>query len=185
MVVLVLSRLNDALSFERTLYLNLPHHQFKRPTTTTINMSSDEYDDIDEEDFLHAISQVSQPNPTSPRPAKRRRVSLQNDSISDSNSNPSSASHRKSSTSRKKRSLSIEADQSAGDASEKPAKEPKKKKPKHLIHIPKVHKEFKETYSYGTQADGEPGSSPYLARGAIWKIPRPPPGAETRQVKKL
>lgn len=151
-------------------------------------MSSDiEFDDIDEEDFIQAISQVSQPNTTSPRPSKRRRLSPQYNNTDDSNSNLSSASHRKSSAPKKKRTSSIEGDQSAGDASQKAVKEPKKKKQKYLIHIPKVHKEFEETYQYGTQADdGGPGSSPYLARGAIWKVPKPPPAVfEKRQVGKL
>lgn len=141
-------------------------------------MSSDfEFDDFDEADLLAAISQVSQPQITPPRPSKRRRLSPSNDAIEDSDSELTSSFRARPPNQNKKRTLSFEEDRSEEQAAEKAAKEPKKKKPKHLIHIPKVQREFEESFQYGTQAaDGEPGSSPYMARGARWKLPRPPAG---------
>ncbi|KAF8866441.1 P-loop containing nucleoside triphosphate hydrolase protein [Acephala macrosclerotiorum] len=123
-------------------------------------MDEDDYGEFDEDDLIEALSQASQTLPrlrSSPRPAKRRRLSddIENDEIED-----------------RRPRRSRESTGSEVHSSEEESEKSKKKKYK--IHI--ADRDVPAAKILGaTQAEALPDSSPYRIRGPIYKKPRPEP----------
>ncbi|CZR50811.1 related to ATP-dependent DNA helicase mph1 [Phialocephala subalpina] len=123
-------------------------------------MDEDDYGDFDEDDFIEALSQPSQTLPplrSSPRPAKRRRLSddIEDDEIEDRR-------HRRS------------RESTGSDVHSGEEETEKSKKKKYKIHI--ADRDVPAAKILGaTQAEALPDSSPYRIRGPIYKKPRPEP----------
>jgi ATP-dependent DNA helicase MPH1 len=120
-------------------------------------IDEDDYGNIADEDLIEAFSQASQSLPplSSPRPAKRRRISDETgDNIG---------------TGRRRRSRQSTGSEVSGDEEEDNART---KKNKYKIHI--GDKEVPAAMILAaTQAEALPDSSPYRIRGPIYKKPRP------------
>jgi hypothetical protein len=127
------------------------HHQ---PTAMS---TSDEFGDSDDEALIFAatqadVGQIQDDFEESPRLAKRRRI---NSTAVDANNKFSDEGDIGDSQGEE----GIDADESA-------------KKPKYLMHAPRLHPNLDRVVL--TQTQIAPASQPWMIRGPIWKKPRPP-----------